>query len=50
MTPKQFMDCILPVPIGENLNAQCWGAEKVRTRDQVNGLEDRMMAEYHGRN
>ena len=32
--PKQFMDCILPAPIVETLNVQCWGAEKVGARDQ----------------
>ena len=44
--PKQFMDCILPAPIVETLNVQCWGAEKVGARDQGNGLEDRTMTEY----
>lgn len=45
-TPKQFMDCIAPMPIVEALNPACWGAAAVGARDQGNGLEDRTMSDY----
>lgn len=39
----QFMDCFEPMPIINKLSDDCWGAEKVGSRDQDNGLEDRTM-------
>ncbi len=39
----QFMDCFEPMPIINKLSDDCWGAEKVGSRDQDNGLEDKTM-------
>ena len=44
--PKQFMDCIRPMPVVEGLSTNCWGAAAVGARDQGNGLEDRTMSAY----
>lgn len=45
-TKKQFMDFIMPMPIVEKLNSECWGVPEVGARDQGNGLEDRTMKKY----
>ena len=37
---SQFMDCILPMPIVDELTTNCWGSG-VGARDQGNGLEDK---------
>lgn len=42
---EQFMDCIQPMPIVEELTQDCWGAG-VGKRDQGNGLEDRSNLQY----
>lgn len=44
----QFMDGFLPMPVidPEGLSAECWGADDVGARDQMNGLEDSDMSHY----
>ena len=44
----QFMDGFLPMPVidPEGLSAECWGADDVGARDQMNGLEDSDMSDY----
>lgn len=39
--PKEFMECILPMPVIGELSDDCWGAKDVGARDQDNGLEDK---------
>ncbi len=44
----QFMDGFLPMPVidPDGLSAECWGADDVGARDQMNGLEDSDMSHY----
>lgn len=42
----QFMDCIEPMYITNELSSACWGAADVGARDPENGLEDQNMEHY----
>ncbi|MBR0413261.1 MAG: glycoside hydrolase family protein [Eubacterium sp.] len=45
-TPRQFVDCFLPMPVIGNLSSDAWGADLVGARDQQNGLEDPTLENY----
>ncbi len=40
---KQFMDCFETTPLVGKLSNECWGVATVGTRDQDNGLEDKLI-------
>ena len=44
---KSFIDYFLPMPINGSLSKDAWGAAEVGARDQKNGLEDAVMAQWN---
>jgi hypothetical protein len=44
---KTLIDYFLPMPVGDGLQSNAWGAATVGPRDQKNGLEDATMKQWN---